>query len=346
MGATPLGSTSSLRRINRKRTASRASSSVTSATPARCCRMIEKVSSPGAVGSRPSMIECDCGVATISPCCSDRNVSFAVSGSTPKTRISGFSACAARLHPLNDAAAADGRDQHVEIGHVRQEFQRGRALPGNDVRMLERYQRQPALFAQRPAYHFALLFHPIVQHHLRAIAARRGELHRRRIVRHDDHRRRVEQFPDQGQGLRMIARRELTRRPRCLCSALSRPTALYAPRNLNAPARCKFSHLQYTSTSSRSFNVREVTTGVRWALRSIAPQHSECRGSLTISSSPLHSFTTTPVRYDLNANSAGSKIGEGSSSIGNHAHSASSSGAAVCGLPETMSPRNSTSIQC
>ncbi|MCK7534711.1 MAG: hypothetical protein MZV63_28785 [Marinilabiliales bacterium] len=34
------------------------------------------------------------------------------------------------------------------------------------------------------------------------------------------------------------------------CSSLRRPMALYAPRNLNAPTRCKFSHLAKTCAPS------------------------------------------------------------------------------------------------
>ena len=255
-------------RINRKRTASPASSSVTNATSSRCCRMIEKVSSPGAVGSRPSMIECDCGVDTISPCCSDRNVSFAVSGSTPKTRSLRLQRVRRDAAPADQSAAADRHNQHVEIGHIRQQFQRRRALPGDDVRMLERRnQCQSALFTQLPGDHFALLLHSIVQHHFRAITARRGELHRGRIVGHDDHRRRVEQLALPGPGPAHDCPTRTTPRRASRCSALNWLTALYAPRNLNAPARCKFSHLQYTSAPTRAFNVRDVAIGVRWAMR-------------------------------------------------------------------------------
>jgi hypothetical protein len=49
------------------------------------------------------------------------------------------------------------------------------------------------------------------------------------------------------------------------------------PRNLNAPARWKFSHLKYNCAPARSFSVREVTTGVRCATPAI------CRAALWIS---------------------------------------------------------------
>jgi hypothetical protein len=39
-----------------------------------------------------------------------------------------------------------------------------------------------------------------------------------------------------------------------------------APRILNAPPRCKFSHLKNASTPASASNVREVMTGVRCAI--------------------------------------------------------------------------------
>jgi hypothetical protein len=51
--------------------------------------------------------------------------------------------------------------------------------------------------------------------------------------------------------------------PRRLSAAESWASALYAPRNLKAPMRCRFSHLKTTSAPVRAFTVREVMTGVR-----------------------------------------------------------------------------------
>jgi hypothetical protein len=47
--------------------------------------------------------------------------------------------------------------------------------------------------------------------------------------------------------------------------SVKRDKALKAPRNLNAPMRCRFSHLKNSSAPSSSLAVRELTTGVRWA---------------------------------------------------------------------------------
>src|SRR5207247_10030771 len=57
--------------------------------------------------------------------------------------------------------------------------------------------------------------------------------------------------------------------PRRLWSAESLERALYAPRNLKAPARWRFSHLKKTSAPVRAFTVRDVATGVRCAALAI-----------------------------------------------------------------------------
>ena len=51
--------------------------------------------------------------------------------------------------------------------------------------------------------------------------------------------------------------------PRARWSASSRAMRLYAPRGLNDPVRCRFSHLSRTSWPVRSDRMREATTGVR-----------------------------------------------------------------------------------
>ena len=65
--------------------------------------------------------------------------------------------------------------------------------------------------------------------------------------------------------------------PRARWSADSRDSALYAPRNLKAPPRCRFSHLKKTCAPVRASMVREVTIGVRCAIPAI------CRAALTTS---------------------------------------------------------------
>src|SRR5260370_5150333 len=54
--------------------------------------------------------------------------------------------------------------------------------------------------------------------------------------------------------------------PRVRAAPTSRANALNAPRNLNAPMRWKFSHLKNTLAPIASSAVREVMTGVTWAI--------------------------------------------------------------------------------
>ena len=53
--------------------------------------------------------------------------------------------------------------------------------------------------------------------------------------------------------------------PRARYVVSSDEILLYAPRNLNAPPRCRFSAFMYTRAPARESSVRDVTTGVRWA---------------------------------------------------------------------------------
>src|SRR5919199_3690517 len=53
--------------------------------------------------------------------------------------------------------------------------------------------------------------------------------------------------------------------PRASSSPDNREIRLYAPRNLNAPARCRFSAFSSSVAPVRSSRVRDVSTGVRWA---------------------------------------------------------------------------------
>ena len=73
-------------------------------------------------------------------------------------------------------------------------------------------------------------------------------------------------------------------------------TALLAPRNLNAPARCRFSHLKATSApTSRSIS-RLVTTGVRrtcGAIRRAAASTSAKPGTSRVVSPAVPSLTTS-----------------------------------------------------
>ena len=54
--------------------------------------------------------------------------------------------------------------------------------------------------------------------------------------------------------------------PAFFCSSVNRERALYAPRNLKAPIRWKFSHLRYTLAPTIPLRVLDVRTGVLLAM--------------------------------------------------------------------------------
>ena len=53
--------------------------------------------------------------------------------------------------------------------------------------------------------------------------------------------------------------------PRAASRSPRANTALQAPRNLNAPTRCRFSHLRNTWAPTCRSRLAQVHTGVRWA---------------------------------------------------------------------------------
>ena len=71
--------------------------------------------------------------------------------------------------------------------------------------------------------------------------------------------------------------------PRAACASSSDHTALQAPRNLNAPARCRCSHLKWTAQPASASSERERSTGVTCAcgaIRAAAASTSLKPGSL------------------------------------------------------------------
>ena len=109
----------------------------------------------------------------------------------------------------------------------------------------------------------------IVDHDLGAVVAGGGQLLRRRVLRHDDGGVHAEDLAHERQRLGMVARRVGDDAGRALAPSLSRLTALNAPRNLNAPMRCKFSHLRNMRLPHAISSSREVATGVRCAAPAI-----------------------------------------------------------------------------
>ena len=106
-------------------------------------------------------------------------------------------------------ATATADEQVVERARVFDEFLGRRTLPGNDVRVIEwRDERQATFAGDGTGKHLTIGDQTVVQHDLGAIAARRGNLHRRRILRHNDGGGDAEQSAGQRHRLRVIARRK------------------------------------------------------------------------------------------------------------------------------------------
>ena len=191
------------------RIASITSASVTSAISSTSLRMISNVMTPSEVVRMPSAMVSGTGMVTRLPVRSDCQASLAGSVSTPTTRTPGRIALAAVAQPEISPPPPTGVMQHVEVGHILEKLQRRRALPGDDVRMVERRDDgQAALVGQLPRNRFAVARQPVVEHDLCAIAARRVDLDLRRVRRHDDGRGDAQHLGRQRQPLRVIARRK------------------------------------------------------------------------------------------------------------------------------------------
>ena len=119
-------------------------------------------------------------------------------------------AAAGRLQFTTDvAAAAHADEQGVERAGFFDQLHRGRALAGDDVRVVvRRDQREAALFGQTLADRFAVFAVAVVDDDLAAVASGRRDLRRRRVVRHDDGRRQADQACGERDRLRMVARGE------------------------------------------------------------------------------------------------------------------------------------------
>ena len=106
-------------------------------------------------------------------------------------------------------AAAARHEQEIERADLVEELARRRALAGDDVRVIVgRDEREPALARQPLADRFAILAVAIVEDDLAAVPFRRAALHRRRVGRHDDDARDVEQLAGERDRLRVVAGRK------------------------------------------------------------------------------------------------------------------------------------------
>ena len=83
------------------------------------------------------------------------------------------------------ASATDANEQHVEIGHLIEEFERGGTLSGHHIAMIKRRNDDTTGFAFHPSGHFlAILAVPVIFDDLGAPMLSRCPLHRRCIVGH------------------------------------------------------------------------------------------------------------------------------------------------------------------
>ena len=91
----------------------------------------------------------------------------------------------------------------------------------------------------------------VVGDDLGAVAARRGELHARRVRRHHDHGAHARLARGERHRLRVVARREGDDAAPLALRPSSERILFVAPRILKTPARCKFSHLKKTRRPAR-----------------------------------------------------------------------------------------------
>ena len=165
-------------------------------------------------------------------------MSFACSGSAPKTRISGLTPFAAIEVPANRPPPPTQTTIASRSGTSSKQFKRRRALTRDDPFMIERRDEdRSGLFRKPPRHGFTIILQTIVEDDLRAIVLRRFQLCRRSICRHCDLRAHAEFTSGDRDRLGMIARREgdyaartFTRRNRkqevCRATNLERPAAL------------------------------------------------------------------------------------------------------------------------
>ena len=101
-------------------------------------RFTAKVSSPGMSACWPSAIVRGVSIRTRSPAASERRVSSPAARLDADHADAGRERLGGRRAAGDQPAAADGCEQQVESGHLLEQLERGRALPGHHRRMLVR----------------------------------------------------------------------------------------------------------------------------------------------------------------------------------------------------------------
>ena len=169
-------------------------------------------------------------------------------------------------HPGAQAAAADRHDDAGEVGHVLEQLEAERALPGDDVRVVERvHEREPALARPVLGGVHALVDRAAADVDRRALPARRLDLGDRRVVGDEHLARHAAQLRGRGAAPGRGCRRRRATTPLRQPSSPSAASLAATPRTLNEPVRCRFSAFSTTSPPARSEIVREDSIGVRRA---------------------------------------------------------------------------------
>ena len=224
------------------------------------------VSSPGIGSCWPSAIVRGTGIRTRSPAASERRVVVARLGLDADDAHAVEQRLGGRRAARDQPAAADADQQHVERPGLLDQLERHRALAGHHALVVVRMDRdEPALGDELGEQLLAVLRRsgrsgsprrrgPRWRRACRA--ARRRASGSRRARRAAARRARA---PARGCPTRRSRRR--ARAP----ASVSDATALYAPRNLKAPTRWRFSAFRNTVAPVASSSAREVSTGVRCA---------------------------------------------------------------------------------
>src|SRR5215203_373700 len=107
------------------------------------------------------------------------------------------------------AAAAERGEEDVEVADLVDQLEGRRALAGDDIRVVVGWdERQAALGGELRPEHVAVVLVAVEVHDLRGVAARRRDLHRRRVLRHQHRDGHALELPRVGERLTVIAGRE------------------------------------------------------------------------------------------------------------------------------------------
>ena len=128
--------------------------------------------------------------------------------STPITLTDGLIALTAIATPEIKPPPPIGTTIDVDVGPVANDLEAERALPGDELQIVERvHVGQPAIADELLRLLVGIVPDRAVQHDFGAVAARRRDLRRRRVLGHDDHRADAVDARGERHALRVIAGR-------------------------------------------------------------------------------------------------------------------------------------------